>query len=40
MAFNMPPKKAKLVEAPNREGYYVVYLDQVEQHSAAGDPAR
>jgi len=39
MAFSMAPKKAKLVEGPNREGYYVVYLAQVEQHSAAGDQA-
>ncbi|AQR72770.1 peptidylprolyl isomerase [Sphingomonas sp. LM7] len=39
MAFSMAPKKAKLVEGPNREGYYVVYLDKVEEHSAAGDPA-
>lgn len=39
MAFQMAPKKAKLVEGPNREGYYVVYLDKVEEHSAANDPA-
>jgi peptidyl-prolyl cis-trans isomerase D len=39
MAFSMAPKKAKLVEGSNREGYYVVYLDRVEEHSAAGDPA-
>ncbi|MBB5708993.1 peptidylprolyl isomerase [Sphingomonas xinjiangensis] len=39
MAFSMAPKKAKLVEGPNRLGYYVVYLDQVEQHSAAGNKA-
>lgn len=39
MAFSMAPKKAKLVEGPNREGYYVVFLREVEQHSAAGDPA-
>ncbi|ATY31628.1 peptidylprolyl isomerase [Sphingomonas psychrotolerans] len=39
MAFSMAPKKAKLVEGANREGYYVVYLDKVEEHSAAGDPA-
>jgi peptidyl-prolyl cis-trans isomerase D len=34
MAFSMAPKKAKLVEGSNREGYYVVYLDRVEEHSA------
>ncbi|UZK67100.1 peptidylprolyl isomerase [Sphingomonas sp. M1-B02] len=37
MAFSMAPKKAKLVEGANREGYYVVYLDAVEEHSAAGN---
>lgn len=39
MAFQMAPKKAKLVEGRNREGYYVVYLDKIEEHSAANDPA-
>lgn len=39
MAFSMAPKRAKLVEGPNREGYYVVFLNDVEQHSAAGDQA-
>jgi peptidyl-prolyl cis-trans isomerase D len=39
MAFSMAPKKAKLVEGRNREGFYVVYVDHVEEHSAAGDPA-
>ncbi|MES2988913.1 MAG: SurA N-terminal domain-containing protein [Pseudomonadota bacterium] len=38
MAFAMAPKKAKLIEAEGRVGYYVVYLDSVEEHSAAGDP--
>jgi len=38
MAFNMPAKKARLVEAPDRAGYYVVYVDQIEEHSAANDP--
>lgn len=37
MAFQMPAKKARLVEAPDRLGYYVVYLDEIEEHSAAGD---
>lgn len=39
MAFSMAPKRAKLVEGPNRLGYYVVYLSGVEEHSAANDPA-
>ncbi|MBX3564872.1 MAG: SurA N-terminal domain-containing protein [Sphingomonas sp.] len=38
MAFAMAPKKAKLVEAPGRVGYYVVYLDTVEEHDASKDP--
>ena len=37
MAFSMQPKKAKLLEAPDRGGYYLVYLDKVEEHSAAQD---
>ncbi|MET0308412.1 MAG: SurA N-terminal domain-containing protein [Sphingomonas sp.] len=37
-AFSMPAKKARLIEAPNRAGYYVVYVDQIEEHSAANDP--
>lgn len=38
MAFSMQPKKAKLIAAEDRKGFYVVYLDQVEEHSAANDP--
>ncbi|HEX8300216.1 peptidylprolyl isomerase [Sphingomonas sp.] len=37
MAFAMTPKKAKLVEAAGRIGYYVVYLDTVQEQSAAGN---
>lgn len=39
MAFSMAPKTAKLVEGPDRMGYYIVQLDTVEEHSAAGDKA-
>ena len=39
MAFSMAPKTAKLVEGPERMGYYIVQLDTVEEHSAAGDKA-
>ncbi|MGK6357093.1 SurA N-terminal domain-containing protein [Sphingomonas sp. DT-207] len=39
MAFSMAPKTAKLVEGPDRMGYYIVQLDVVEEHSAAGDKA-
>lgn len=39
MAFTMAPRTAKMVEGPNRMGYYIVQLDAVEEHSAAGDRA-
>ncbi|MDT8757639.1 SurA N-terminal domain-containing protein [Sphingomonas psychrotolerans] len=39
MALSMKPKTAKFIEGPNREGFYVVYLDRIEEHSAASDPA-
>lgn len=39
MAFDMPVKTARLVEAPNRGGYYVVYVDTVQPGNAAGDAA-
>jgi peptidyl-prolyl cis-trans isomerase D len=38
MAFSMQPKKARMLEAPNRNGYYVVLVDAVEPHDASGDP--
>ncbi|MGN8000627.1 SurA N-terminal domain-containing protein [Sphingomonas sp. 22176] len=38
MAFDMPAKTARLVEAPNRAGYYVVYVDTIQPGSIAGDP--
>lgn len=38
MAFSMQPKKARLLEAPDRKGFYVVLLDKVEPHDASGDP--
>jgi peptidyl-prolyl cis-trans isomerase D len=38
-AFSMAAKKARLLEGPNRIGYYVVYLDRIEEHSAAGNKA-
>lgn len=37
LAFQTAPKHAKLVEAPGRAGYYVVYVDKAEQHDARGD---
>ena len=37
MAFSMQPKKARLLEAPDRKGYYVVLLNAVEPHDASGN---
>lgn len=36
MAFQTFAKHAKLVEAPGRAGYYVVYVDLIEPHDARG----
>lgn len=38
MAFSMQPKKGRTLEAPDRNGYYVVLVDAVEPHDASGDP--
>jgi len=38
MAFSMQPRKARMLEAPNRDGFYIVWLDKVEPHDASGDP--
>ncbi|WP_010542962.1 peptidylprolyl isomerase [Sphingomonas elodea] len=38
MAFDMPAKTARLVEAPNRAGYYVVYVDTIQAGNPAADP--
>jgi peptidyl-prolyl cis-trans isomerase D len=35
MAFTMPAKKAKFLQS--KDGFIIVYLDQIEEHSAAGD---
>lgn len=37
MAFSMQPKKARMLEAPNRSGFYIVLVDTVEPHDASGD---
>lgn len=37
LAFSMTPKSAKLLEAPDRSGWFVVYLDSIEGASAAGN---
>lgn len=38
LLFSMANKTAKLLEAPNQTGYYVIYLDQVERAGAANNP--
>jgi peptidyl-prolyl cis-trans isomerase D len=37
MALAMAPKTAKLIEAPGRAGYHIVYLTSIEQHDASGN---
>jgi len=38
LLFSMAGKTAKLLEAPNRTGYYVLYLDQIERAGAVTNP--
>lgn len=38
LMFSMAGKTAKLLEAPERTGYYVIYLDQIERAGAVGNP--
>lgn len=37
LMFSMAPKRAKLLEAPNRGGWYVVHLAAIENGNAAGN---
>lgn len=37
LMFSMAAKKAKLTESPNGEGYWVVWLDQIQSGNAAGN---
>lgn len=37
MAFSMQPRKARMLEAPGRSGFYIVFLDKIEPHDASGD---
>jgi peptidyl-prolyl cis-trans isomerase D len=37
LMFSMAPKRAKLLEAPGRTGWYVVYLDAIQSGNAAGN---
>jgi peptidyl-prolyl cis-trans isomerase D len=39
LMFSMASKRAKLLEAPNRTGWYVVYLDSIQNGDASGNPA-
>lgn len=38
LLFSMANKTAKLLEAPNQTGYYVIYLDQIERAGAVTNP--
>lgn len=38
LLFSMANKTAKLLEAPNQTGYYVIYLDQIERAGAVNNP--
>ena len=38
LMFSMVNKTAKLLEAPNKTGYYVIYLDQIERAGAVNNP--
>lgn len=38
LLFSMAPKTAKLLEAPERAGYYVIYLGQIERSAASNNP--
>lgn len=39
LMFETGAKHAKLIEAPGRAGYYIVYVDTIEPHDARGTPA-
>jgi peptidyl-prolyl cis-trans isomerase D len=38
LMFSMAEKKAKLIEAPNRGGWFVVYLDRIQRGDASNMP--
>lgn len=38
LLFSMAGKTAKLLEAPNQSGYYVIYLDRIERAGAVTNP--
>lgn len=39
LMFSMAAKRAKMLEAPNRGGYFVVYLDAIQPGNATGNAA-
>lgn len=39
LMFSMAAKSAKLLEAPNKSGWFIVYLDTIQSGNAAGNPA-
>ncbi|WP_326524096.1 peptidylprolyl isomerase [Sphingomonas sp.] len=39
LMFSMASKRAKMLEAPNRGGWYVVYLDAIQEGNARGNAA-
>ncbi|OYY68979.1 peptidylprolyl isomerase [Sphingomonas sp. 28-63-12] len=38
LLFSMAGKTAKLLEAPDRAGYYVIYLDEIQRAAAVNNP--
>lgn len=38
LMFSMAAKRAKMLEAPNRGGYFIVYLDGIQSGNAANNP--
>ncbi|MDF7774128.1 SurA N-terminal domain-containing protein [Sphingomonas sp. AOB5] len=39
LAFSIAPKSARLIESPEGNGFFVVYVSSVEQHDASGNAA-
>ncbi|NML04759.1 peptidylprolyl isomerase [Sphingomonas sp. G-3-2-10] len=39
IAFSVAPKTARLIESPDGNGFFVVYVSSVEQHDASGNAA-
>jgi peptidyl-prolyl cis-trans isomerase D len=39
LMFDMSQRRAKVIEAPNKQGWFIVWLDQIVPNNAALDPA-